>query len=179
MLHEHNTPLQRAGMGVALVGVVYVIAKGSLANLMAVHFVTGDLWVVAAATAWVAYTVLQQRWRSVLDARQRLACITAGGVAVLLPFTLIEAAVMPAPPFGAHARLLVALAGLLPGFLPYQAYAVLLRELGATRAGLVMYLSPLYAAGMACWVLGEVPQGYHFVGALLILPSIFLATRKG
>ena len=57
------------------------------------------------------------------------------------------------------------------------AYAVLLRELGATRAGLVMYLSPLYAAGMAWWVLGEVPQGYHFVGALLILPSIFLAPR--
>ena len=84
---------------------------------------------------------------------------------------------MPAPPFGAHALLLVALAGLLPGFLSYQAYAVLLRELGATRAGLVMYLSPLYAAGMAWWVLGEVPQGYHFVGALLILPSIFLATR--
>ena len=101
VLHEHNTPLQRAGTGVALVGVVYVLAKGSLANLMA------------------------------------------------LPFTLIEAAVMPAPPFGAQALLLVALAGLLPGFLSYQAYAVLPRELSATRAGLVMYLFPLYAAGMA------------------------------
>jgi len=177
VLHEHSTALQRAGMAVALAGVVYVIAKGSVANLMAVHFVAGDLWIVAAAISWVAYTVLQQRWRSVLDARQRLACITAGGVLVLLPFTLIEAAVVPAPPLGAHALLLIALAGLLPGFLSYQAYAVLLRELGATRAGLVMYLSPIYAAGVAWWVLGEVPQGYHLVGALLILPSIFLATR--
>lgn len=178
VLHEHSTALQRAGMAVALVGVLVVIAKGSLANLLAVRFVAGDAWIVAAALSWVAYTVLQQRWPSVLDARQRLACITAGGLLVLLPFTLIEAALVPAPAFGAQALLLIALAGLLPGFLSYQAYAVLLRELGATRAGLVMYLSPVYAAGVAWWLLGEVPHGYHLIGALLILPSIFLATRK-
>lgn len=178
VLHENTTLLQRAGMAVALIGLLYVIAKGNLANLLAVRFVTGDAWIAVASLSWVAYTVLQQHWHSVLKARQRLACITAGGLVVMLPFTLLEAALVPAPPFGAHALLLMALAGLLPGFLSYQAYGVLLRELGATRTGLVMYLSPIYGAFVAWWMLGEVPQGYHLVGALLILPSIFLSTRK-
>ena len=177
MLHESTTRMQRAAMLIALLGVLFVIAKGSLANLLGVRFVAGDGWIVVAALAWVAYSVLLQRWPSALDARARLACITAGGLLVLVPFTALELAWTQAPPFTAHALLLVVLAGLLPGFLSYQAYAVMSRELGATRAGLVMYLSPIYAAATAWWVLGEVPQGYHLVGALLILPSIFLATR--
>ena len=177
VLHETTTRTQRAAMALALCGVLFVIAKGSLANLMAVRFVAGDGWIVLASLAWVAYSVLQQRWPSVLGARARLACITAGGLLVLLPFTLVEQAFAPGPVLSLQAMLLVVLAGVLPGFLSYQAYAIMLRELGATRSSLVMYLSPIYAAGSAWWLLGEAPQAYHLVGALLILPSIFLATR--
>ena len=177
-LQEATTGVQRAAMGLALIGVLFVIAKGSLGNLLSVRFTAGDGWIIVAAVSWVAYSVLQQRWPSVLSARARLACITAGGLLVLLPFTLLELAWSPAPPLSVEAVLLIALAGVLPGFLSYQAYAIMLRELGATRSGLVMYLSPIYAAGTAWWLLGEAPQGYHGVGALLILPSIFLATRE-
>lgn len=178
VLHEHIPALQRVGMLVALIGVLYVIAKGSLTNLLAVRFVSGDVWIAAASLSWVAYTVLQQHWPSALDARTRLACITVGGLVVMLPFAVLEVAFDPAPPLGTHALLLMALAGLMPGFLSYQAYTVLLRELGPTRSGLVMYMAPIHAALVSWWLLGEVPRSYHLVGALLILPSIFLSTRK-
>jgi drug/metabolite transporter (DMT)-like permease len=72
---------------------------------------------------------------------------------------------------------LAALAGVVPGFLAYQAYGFMVRELGATRAGLVMYLSPVYAALIAWLALGELPQWFHAVGAALILPSIYFASR--
>jgi drug/metabolite transporter (DMT)-like permease len=54
----------------------------------------------------------------------------------------------------------------------------MLRELGAVRAGLVMYLAPIYAALSAWAVLGEAPRWYHALGAALIPPSIYLATRS-
>jgi drug/metabolite transporter (DMT)-like permease len=123
--------------------------------------------------------VLQQHWPSALGPRQRLACITAGGVLVLIPFTLLEAALTPAMAFSPKAALLIVLAAVLPGVLSYQAYAYLIRELGATRSSLLLYLAPLYGALNAWWLLGEVPQWYHGVGALMILPSIALATRRG
>ena len=138
----------------------------------------GDVWILAAALSWVAYTVLLQRWPSTLGPTPRLAAITFGGVLVLLPFTALEAMFNPGPALGAKALGLIVLAGLLPGFFSYQAYGYMLRELGAARSSLVMYLSPVYAAFTAWALLGEAPKAYHAVGAALILPAIYLATRK-
>jgi drug/metabolite transporter (DMT)-like permease len=42
----------------------------------------------------------------------------------------------------------------------------------------VMYLSPIYAALTAWWLLNEVPQWFHGVGAVLILPSVYFATSR-
>jgi drug/metabolite transporter (DMT)-like permease len=150
LLHERLSAWQRAGMGLALCGVLFVIAKGDLANLRAVRFSVGDLWILAAAVSWAAYTVLLQRWPSVLGPTPRLAAITFGGLLVLLPFTALEAVLQPGPAFG-----------------------------GRARSSLVMYLAPVYAAFTAWALLGEAPKGYHAVGAALILPAIWLATRKG
>jgi len=177
LLHERVTLRQRVGMGLALCGVLFVIAKGDASNLLAVRFTVGDGWVLAAAASWVAYTVLLQRWPSALGSTPRLAAIIVGGLLVLLPFTLHEAWVNPGPPLGLKAVGLIVLAALLPSFFSYQAYSFMLRELGVARAGLVMYLSPIYAALAAWALLGEAPRWYHAVGAALILPSIYLATR--
>ncbi len=177
LLGEPLALRQRVGLMLATVGVLFVILKGELLNLLAVRPVVGDAWILAAGAGWVAYTVLQQRWPTALTPPQRLTAITAGGVLVLLPFTLLEAwALAPAPP-SVRGLALAALAGVVPGFLAYQAYAFMVRELGATHAGLVMYLSPVYAALIAWLVLGELPQWFHAVGAALILPSIYFASR--
>jgi drug/metabolite transporter (DMT)-like permease len=73
---------------------------------------------------------------------------------------------------------LVLAAAVVPGVLSYSAYSYMQRELGASRTALVMYLSPVYAAFGAWAVLGEAPGWYHLVGGALILPSIWLATRR-
>jgi drug/metabolite transporter (DMT)-like permease len=137
----------------------------------------GDAWIVAAALGWAAYSVLLRVWPSVLGPAERLVVITAGGVIVLLPFTALEMLLVDVPGFSLQALGLVVLAALLPGVLSYQAYSYMQRELGAMRAALVLYLGPLYSAFTAWLVLGEPPAWYHAVGALLILPSIYLATR--
>jgi len=52
------------------------------------------------------------------------------------------------------------------------------RTLGAARVGVVLYLGPLYS-GLVGWaVLGERIEPFHALGALLILPGIWLSTRR-
>jgi drug/metabolite transporter (DMT)-like permease len=46
--------------------------------------------------------------------------------------------------------------------------------LGAAKGGLILYLNPLYVAVLAWIFLGEPLQFYHYLGAALILPGIFL-----
>jgi drug/metabolite transporter (DMT)-like permease len=177
LLHERMSRAQGVAVGFALAGVLFIIARGDPTRLLALQFNAGDGWIVGAAVSWVAYSVLLKRWPSVLSPAARLAAIIAGGVLVLLPFTLAEALWTPTPPWGWQAAALVTLAAVLPGVLSYTAYSYLQRELGAARSALLLYLAPVYG-GIGGWlVLGERPGWHHAVGAALILPSIWLATR--
>ncbi|HUN93961.1 MAG TPA: DMT family transporter [Burkholderiaceae bacterium] len=177
LLGERATGAQRFAMGLAVAGVLCVIVKGDPRDLIHVRFNAGDPWILVAGIAWIAYSVLQRLWSSTLPPSQRLTAITAGGLLVLLPFTIHEAIGRGGIDIDRRGALLIVMAGLLPGALSYQAYLWMQRELGATRAGLVMYLAPVYSAFTAWWLLDEPPRWFHAVGAALILPGIFFATR--
>ncbi len=178
LLQERMSARQKLGGVLALLGVIFVVAKGQPQNLLAVRFTVGDGWIVACAVSWTAYSVLLKYWPSRLSPAQRLVAIIAGGLVVLLPFTLLEAGLAPGPPLGAKAVMLVVVAALLPGALSYAAHAYIQRELGASRTALMLYLAPVYGALLAWVLLGEQPRAYHLAGAALILPSIWLATRR-
>jgi drug/metabolite transporter (DMT)-like permease len=177
LLHEAMSAAQRVAVAAALAGVLFVIAKGDLANLLAVRFTPGDGWLLGCAVAWTAYSVLLKRWPSALSPAARLAAIIVGGIVVLLPFTLAEALWWQPPPLSWRAWALMLAGGVMPGVLSYVAYSYLQREIGAARSALLLYLAPVYGALGAWWILGEVPGWYHVAGAALILPSIWLATR--
>jgi drug/metabolite transporter (DMT)-like permease len=177
LLHERMSRAQGVAVVFALAGVLFIIARGDVANLLALRFNAGDGWILGAAVSWVVYSVLLRRWPSVLSPAARLAAMAAGGLLVLLPFTLAEALWTEVPPLGLQALGLIALAAVLPGVLSYTAYSYMQRELGAAKSALLLYLAPVYG-GIAGWlVLGERPGWHHAVGAALILPSIWLATR--
>jgi drug/metabolite transporter (DMT)-like permease len=177
LLGEQLRGTQIAAAAVALCGVAVILFKGSFANVVDIRLTTGDIWVAIAVLSWTAYSLLLKRKPSVLDSFARLTVITAAGVLVLVPFTVAEIAWQGLPEPSWKVAGLILLVALLPGFGAYQAYAFVQRELGAARTGLILYLGPLYAAVVAWAVLGEQPQWFHALGAALILPGIWLATR--
>ena len=177
LLHERMLPRQWVGLVLALLGLLFVVAQGNIKHLLQVRFSAGDLWIVAAALSWTAYSVLLKRWPTRLGPGERLVATCAGGLIVLLPLTVVEVLVLPTPPLGLAAVGLVLAAAVIPGVLSYGAYSFLQRELGASRTALMLYLTPVYAPLMAWVALGEVPRWYHALGAALILPSIALATH--
>ncbi len=169
---------QWAGLLLALSGMLIIVARGSLANLLAVTFTSGDLWILSAVFSWVVYSLILRQRPSVLGPFARLTMITAGGVVVLLPFTIAEALIAGTPGDWDRALVLALVVALLPGFGAYQAYSFMQRELGTAQAGMVLYLSPLYTALIAWWYLSEAPQWFHLAGAMLILPGMYLANRQ-
>jgi drug/metabolite transporter (DMT)-like permease len=67
---------------------------------------------------------------------------------------------------------------LVPGLCAYLIYGWSQKILGASRVAVTLYLGPLYAALVAWGVLNEPLGWHHLVGALLILPGVFLVTRS-
>jgi drug/metabolite transporter (DMT)-like permease len=177
-LNEHVSKTQLAGVFLALAGVLHVVLKGQWARLGDVAFVVGDAWIFAAAAAWTVYSILLKRWHSPLEANPRLAVIALAGVVVMLPFTAYEALVNPLPVLTLPGFGLSLAVALFPGYGAYLAFSVMQRELGAARVSVVLYLGPIYAALIGWLVLGEALSLFHLVGAMLILPGIYLVNQK-
>jgi drug/metabolite transporter (DMT)-like permease len=177
VFHEPLSAAQFTGAIVALAGVLVIIVKGEPGTLLRLAFTRGDLWALSAASCWAIYTVLLRQRPTALDPFLRLTAITAAGILVLLPFTLVEALVVGLPPLEWRSLIAAGVVGLLPGFGAYQAYSRLVRELGPARAGLVLYLTPLYTAAIAWLLLGEPVRWYHALGAALVFPGLLLASR--
>jgi len=177
-LRERFAPSQVLGVALALGGVLYILCKGDGAALLALRINPGDAWIAVAVLCWTAYSLLLRVWPSAFGATARLTLIACGGVLVLLPFTVWEALAWLPTRASWQAVGLVLAAALLPGAGAYAAYSVMQRTLGAARVGVVLYLGPLYTAVISWLVLAEPVQAFHGLGALMILPGIWLTTRR-
>ena len=166
------------GIVLCLAGVAVVFAKGDPANLLAIRFTVGDLWVVAGAASWGVYSVLLKHRPSRLDPLARLCAQSIAGSLILVPFAAGEAVLWGGPDLG-DARLWVTwlVMALIPGVGAYSAYSFCVQELGPSRTSVSLYLGPPYVGVMAWVALGEVPHWYHLEGIALVLPGLFLATR--
>ena len=177
-LRERFGILQGLGVMLALAGVLHIVLKGDWSGALRVGVNPGDLWIGVAVLCWTAYSLLLRAWPSAFGALARLTLIACGGVLVLIPFTLWEAIYWLPSTLSWHSAGLVLAAAALPGAAAYGAYSFMQRVLGAARVGVVLYLAPLYSALIGWAVLGESIEGFHALGAALILPGIWLSTQR-
>ena len=179
VLKERIGIAQIAGTAVALAGFFHIVLKGEWGGLSAVELTPGDWWIFVAAISWAAYTLLLKAWPTSFGSAARLALTSLGGALVILPFAIAEAVWFMSSELSWQNAGYIATTAIIPGVGAYLAYSFMLRELGASRVAVVLYLGPIYGALMGWLVLGESIRPFHWAGAALILPGIFLATRKG
>ena len=170
---------QLTGVVLGLIGVVWIIAKGSLDLLISLEFTTGDLWILAATIGWAVYSILLKHRPSRLGLRTRFGGTILLGMLSLLPFTIWEGMTVGTPSMEWRSIGLILFVAIFSSVAAYMIYAKIQTLLGASRAGLVLYLAPLYNSVLAFLLLGEQLEPHHFAGAALILPGMWLASRKG
>src|SRR5689334_12999800 len=167
---------QVAGISLCFVGVVVIVTRGNPETLRQLAFTAGDLWTVLATVGWALYSVLLKYRPSKLDLTVRFAVITGAGLLTMLPFLGLEMALGHVAAFDTRTVGIWVFLALVPGLGAYLLYGKLVAMVGPGRTGLLMYLVPVYIAGLAYVLLGEMPRIFHLVGILLILPGIWLAT---
>ena len=175
---ETMSSVQAAGVALSLAGVVTIIARGDIGVLLGLTFTIGDLWVLGSSVSWAVYTVMMRHRPTSLGVMPRFTAIAIAGVITLLPLLPVEIAMLGPPRIDVFALGVVVFLAIVPGLGAYLTYDFVQRRLGANRASLVMYLIPVYNAGLAWTLLGEQLRPYHFIGAAMVLPGIYLATRR-
>ncbi|MDF1750554.1 MAG: DMT family transporter [Alphaproteobacteria bacterium] len=171
-------PLGIVGMVLSLTGVLIIICRGDIQVMLSLAFTEGDLWIVASMISWALYSVLLRHRPSEMGLTTRLGAIVLSGIIVLAPFTLWETMQGDTPDWGWDVFGWVAILALFASFGAYQLHGFVQKTLGAGRTSLFLYLMPLYSAGLAWLLLGEVPQIYHWIGAAFVLPGLMLANSR-
>lgn len=189
---ERPLPRQLIGALLSLTGVATVIARGTWGSLAEVQFVAGDGFMLAAVMGWAVYSWLLARAPAALrpPSRETLArwgwagllwvqCLfglVSGGLAAAA-----EAALGAYPPIDwsrgtVWAALLFVAVG--PSLIAYRCWSLGVTHAGPALAAFFVNLSPLFAALLSAWLLGEWPQPYHGAAFVLIVAGIAVSAWR-
>jgi drug/metabolite transporter (DMT)-like permease len=165
-----------AGIAVSFAGICWIVSRGNLAALLALHFEHADLLVLLAILNYAVYSVLLRRRSPALDPLVFLAATMAAGLLVLLPFWIWElhaGAVIPTDSASVAAVLYI---GIFASLLAFILWNRCVAMLGAAVTGVSFHLVAVFTALLAFILLGEPVQGFHALGILLILAGFGIAT---
>lgn len=177
IFRETVTFQQGLGIALSLGGALTLIAHGDWHVLTKLDFNVGDLWMLAACLMYAGYTSLL-RLRPHVHALSFLFASFCIGALLLLPLYVGETLIDTPMPLSRNALMAILYVAIFPSVLGYLAYNRTVAVLGASTAGLSVYLVPLFGTILAVLLLGERPEIYHAVGIGLIVLGILLAVRR-
>ncbi len=168
-----------AGALIAFAGTLALITRLDFGLLASVGPNRGDLAILLSMVMLSAYTVGLRRRPAGLDALSFLACfalvaLMPVGIGYALEIAAGQRIVLNATSVGGMLYIAV-----FPALLAYLFWDVGVRAVGAARAGIFMYLMPVFGSLLGMAFLGERFEPYHAVGMGLIFAGVALATRPG
>lgn len=177
VLGERVTRRTVTGIATATVGVVLLVSRGDLDDLGWIYSV-GDWLVLASAHTWALYTI------AIRDLARERHPLSVSFSILVPPAVLLTVIILG---FHDWRRLLdlptEAIIALLFLGIPGTALAQWfwqegVADLGATKAGLFLYLEPLATTALAVPYLGEPFGPFALIGGLLVLTGVWYAQRR-
>lgn len=171
------TRWQVLGVTVSTLGVLAIITRGLPEALLGLHFGGGELLILAAVLAWSLYTSLLKLRPGIHPLSFLTATFVIAAVA-MAPLAVHEWQQGERIVWGPLAFGSMAYVALLPSAVAYGLYNAAVADLGAGRAGQAITLMPLLGALLAAALLDEPLLQFHFLGMVLILAGIVVASLR-
>ena len=165
---------QFIGSIIAFVGMAVIVTRGDLLALLRLDLNVGELFVVCAAIAFALYTVLLRRAKYELPGLPLLVVLLGAGVLAAIPFYAWELLHDDRTALNAKGILALIYTAGPGGALMYYLFNLSVQALGASRAGVFLYLQTVFVAVLAYFLLGERLLSYHLEGAFFILVGVLL-----
>jgi drug/metabolite transporter (DMT)-like permease len=174
---------QVAGALLSILGVLVVLCRGDVHQLLGLRLVAGDLYMILATIAWSFYSWMLLQPKDAPGLRADWAAFLATQVAYGLlwsaAFTGIEWTIA-APAIAWSGKLAAALlfVAIGPAVLAYALWGAGIRRAGPGIGAFFVNLTPLFAALLSSSFLGELPHAYHALAFALIVGGIVVSSRR-
>ena len=177
------TRRQLLGALLSMAGVLLVLRRGELSQLVALRLVPGDVFMLLATIAWAFYSWLLARtnepasvrgdWAAFLMAQMVFGLAWSGsfaGAEWASGRTHIE--------WGWPLVAALAFIAVGPAVVAYRCWGVGVQRAGPAVAGFFINLTPLFAGLLSVVFLGERPQVFHGLAFALIVGGIVVSSRR-
>ena len=175
-LRERVTRQRFTGIGLAIVGVVLIVAAQDDAS--ARNPLLGNALAFASVLSWGTYTILAKRI-SDADPIAVTAVISLIGTVMLVPAALIENADVALSSIPRDGWLAIVYLGGLASAASYLLYSRALRDIDASLVGAFINLSPVIGVVSGVLILGEALTTSAIVGGVMVLAGVWLSSRPG
>ena len=165
------------GIFISCVGAVCIVAKGSLEVILNLSFNIGDVIILFAEIAWSAYVVIS--WQ--IHGRLGTIAVTAwSGLFGSLQCFLVGLVTGSLHVYTVTPQALMGFSYLVifSGLFAFVAWNYAVQYVGASKAGVFVYLVPLTGGIVGVVFLGEALHPAVVIGAILILSGVILTVRS-
>ena len=165
---------QGIGLIIATIGVIVILSKGNLENLLDLQFNIGDLTLILAMFSASLYNVLLRKVPKEITIPVLLFTVQILGTLVSLPIYLVETYFFRPMPVNGEIILTLLWIGIAVTSIAVGMNNAVVRNLGANKASISNYLRSLFTALLAILLIGEIFEIYHGIAFILVISGIWL-----
>ncbi|CAM5208328.1 Threonine/homoserine efflux transporter RhtA OS=Ureibacillus acetophenoni OX=614649 GN=SAMN05877842_10720 PE=3 SV=1 [Ureibacillus acetophenoni] len=166
------------GTAISLIGVVIILTKGSIENLINFTFNIGDLIVIVAVFCWSIYSLLVKQYADRLPGFSTFLVSIGLGAIMLMPFSMYELANLESPiNWSAKTIGAILFLGIFASIVAFLCWNKGVVEIGANRAGIFLNLIPVFVTIFATIFIGEQLHFAQILGGLAVIGGVILTNR--
>jgi len=177
-LKERIGLLKMGGIMLCIAGVLFLLARGSLQNLVSLNFTKGDGWILLAALCFAVYNTMVRKKPSTISSVNYLFVTFSFGTLLLLPFYCWELNNTAAVTWNTNLILIILYLGAGASVICFLFWNIAVGKLGAGRTALFGNLIPIFSSAEAAILLDEEFTWIHVVSMLLVFGGIIMANWK-
>lgn len=177
LLRERFSFTRGIGVFITLIGVLWIISRGSLGILLDLSFNRGDLWMMLAVLLWALYSIGIKKSADRFPANALFMATMFLAILLLVPLSAVEIWLR-----GEGIRVTgmtvgsVLYVGLFASLVAFSCWNKAVSLLGPSRCAGFLSLIPLFSALFATFFAGEAVQSFHLVGAVGIIIGLYMTT---
>jgi len=177
ILKTKITKIQTLGILLSTFGVIFLVLKGNLQDILSITFTSGDLWVLSSSITWAMYSVVVKfKPKELTHLELFIIVVYVGTILFLIPWYLVQGYTL-----NHEIEVLknnwyfFIYVSIFPSLLSYYFWHTGIDIIGAERTGQFTHLMPIFGASLAFLFLGERLELFHLGGAILIGFGIYLS----
>ena len=180
LLYKAQTNIfQMIGIFISLIGVCYVIAKGSFQNIFDSEFYFGDLFILLAVTSWALYSIFLKKNETGVSGFSFLYLSFVFTVILLFPVYLYDIFIQDNfINIDQKTLLVIGYTGIFPSIISYMCWNTGVALIGPNKSGPFLHLMPIFGGILAFLVFRETLEIYHYAGILSVIVGIIITNKK-